>query len=112
LFDYDPMESWTKGRITLLGDAAHPLLPFLGAGASMAIEDAVLLSRAFAGKPPVAETLLRYERARLDRTSRMMLASRKQGETTEGDDADHYLTRTASFRDNSLYLYDPVQAAV
>jgi uncharacterized membrane protein YdjX (TVP38/TMEM64 family) len=44
LFDRDPMKSWSKGRVTLLGDAAHPMLPFLSQGAAMAIEDAYVLA--------------------------------------------------------------------
>ena len=50
LFDRDPMPTWTRGRITLLGDAAHPMLPFLSQGAAMAIEDAFVLARALAGR--------------------------------------------------------------
>lgn len=66
-----PMEAWTQGRITLLGDACHPTLPFLAQGAVMAIEDAVVLGRSFeahAGDIPAA--LAAYEAARLDVTAR------------------------------------------
>lgn len=81
LFDRDPMKTWTSGRITLLGDAAHPMLPFLSQGAAMAIEDGYVLAAAIAdGSDPVV-ALKRYERLRLPRTSRVQLESRKRGET-------------------------------
>ena len=48
LLDREPLASWARERVTLLGDAAHPMLPFLGQGAVMAIEDAMVLARAFA----------------------------------------------------------------
>jgi salicylate hydroxylase len=81
LFDRDPMKTWTSGRITLLGDAAHPMLPFLSQGAAMAIEDGYVLAAAIAdGTDPVV-ALKHYERLRLPRTSRVQLESRKRGET-------------------------------
>jgi salicylate hydroxylase len=81
LFDRDPMMEWSVGRITLLGDAAHPMLPFLSQGAAMAIEDAYVLGRILAqGLAPVT-ALKKYEELRLPRTSRVQLESRKRGET-------------------------------
>jgi salicylate hydroxylase len=64
-----PLERWTVGRVTLLGDAAHSMLPFLAQGAIMAIEDGYVLARALA-KHDVETALQRYERARIDRTRR------------------------------------------
>ena len=81
LFDRDPMRTWTAGRITLLGDAAHPMLPFLSQGAAMAIEDAYVLARVLAGATDVSEALRQYERLRLPRTSRVQIESRRRGET-------------------------------
>ena len=72
----EPMQSWTRGRVTLLGDACHPTLPFLAQGAVMAIEDGYILARAMAqysGQPELA--LLRYEQARLERTARVVRGS-------------------------------------
>ncbi len=80
LYDRDPLPVWTRGRVTLLGDAAHPMLPFLGLGAAMAIEDGVILARAFAAKACATEALRVYEAARSDRAGEMALASRHQGE--------------------------------
>ena len=81
LWDRDPMPTWTSGRITLLGDAAHPMLPFLSQGAAMAIEDAYVLARALAEAGDPQAALTQYERHRLPRTSRVQLESRKRGET-------------------------------
>ena len=81
LFDRDPMPNWTSGRITLLGDAAHPMLPFLSQGAAMAIEDAFVLARVLAHADDLAAGLKRYERLRLPRTARVQLESRKRGQT-------------------------------
>src|SRR5690606_16329625 len=58
LFDRDPMTTWSKGRITLLGDAAHPMLPFLSQGAAMAIEDGYVLAKALAAMPDDIERAL------------------------------------------------------
>ena len=85
LFDRDPISRWTFGRVTLLGDAAHPMLPFLGIGASMAIEDAVVLGRAVAESATLEEGLARYEQARVDRAAEVILTSRRQGELVQGE---------------------------
>jgi salicylate hydroxylase len=85
LFDRDPISQWTFGRVTLLGDAAHPMLPFLGIGASMALEDAVVLGRAISEASTVEEGLLRYQQARVERATEVVLASRRQGETIQGE---------------------------
>ena len=70
-----PMERWTVGRITLLGDACHPTLPMLAQGAAMAIEDALVLARALEAYADVETALARYEAARRDRTRRVVLGS-------------------------------------
>ena len=70
-----PMERWTSGRITLLGDACHPTLPMLAQGAVMAMEDGLVLARALAQFPEPGEALLRYEEARRERTRRVVTGS-------------------------------------
>jgi len=67
----EPMERWSAGRATLLGDAAHPMVPFMAQGACMAIEDAVVLARALHGADldTVPAALRRYENARMERTA-------------------------------------------
>ena len=80
LFDRDPMGSWTVGRATLLGDAAHPMLPYLSQGAAMALEDAMVLARMLARpERDVLAALRDYEAIRIPRTARVQLSSREQG---------------------------------
>ena len=77
LFSRRPLESWSAGQVSLLGDAAHPTLPFMGQGAVMAIEDGVVLARCLAASGHVAEALRRYEAARVERTTLVMAESRE-----------------------------------
>ena len=72
---------WVQGRVALLGDAAHPIFPFLAQGGVLAIEDAVALADALAGGAAgdVTGALLRYERARMGRAARVVAESRKNG---------------------------------
>ena len=81
LYDRDPLPRWTNGRLTLLGDAAHPMLPHMGQGANSAVEDgfalATLLEGLSGGDAP--EALLRYEALRKPRTAQMQLGGRANG---------------------------------
>ncbi|MCL4768154.1 MAG: FAD-dependent monooxygenase [Hyphomicrobiaceae bacterium] len=80
LYDPAPLERWSQGRVTLLGDAAHPVLPFLAQGGALAIEDAETLAAALRAWPSEPATAIdRYERARRPRAARMQLASRRNG---------------------------------
>src|SRR5262249_30222246 len=78
LYDREPQPLPGRGPVTLLGDAAHPMLPFVAQGAAMAIEDAAVLAAALAATPgdPVA-ALRRYEGARRARTERVVRAARR-----------------------------------
>ena len=80
LYDRDPIPRWTRGRVTMLGDAAHPMLPYLGQGACQSIEDGCVLAAALAARPddPLAALTL-YERTRRPRASQVVLASRERG---------------------------------
>jgi len=78
LFDRDPLPEWVRGRVALLGDAAHPMMPYLAQGACMAIEDGYVLANELAKSADEPERALRaYESARLPRASRVQLMSRK-----------------------------------
>jgi salicylate hydroxylase len=73
----DPIDNWTCGRVTLLGDAAHPMVPFLAAGAGQSIEDAWTLARVLARRQDdVPAALLEYQRRRLPRTTRIQAGAR------------------------------------
>ncbi|EID78359.1 MULTISPECIES: FAD-dependent monooxygenase [Rhodococcus] len=76
LYVRDPLASWTDGRAVLLGDAAHPMMPFMAQGAGMAIEDAVVLSRCLSLFDDPAVALQAYQETRLQRTSRIQRGSR------------------------------------
>ena len=78
--DRTPIEQWTHGRTTLLGDAAHPLLQYLAQGACMAIEDAVTLGRALAAcDDDIDAGFALYQRSRVARTARVVLMTREMG---------------------------------
>ena len=89
LYVRDPLPSWSRGNVTLLGDACHPMMPFMAQGAGMAIEDAVVLARYLADTPEApAQALKRYEAARHDRTARVQIGSRGNNWLKEGGNAD------------------------
>jgi len=115
LYDREPLPGWSKGRLTLLGDAAHPMLPHLGQGANQSIEDgmalAALLGQAEADAIPAA--LLVYERLRRERVAEVQAGARKHGlrvDSASGDLAkrDAELAAHAEFR-KALYTYDVLQ---
>ena len=77
LFDHAPLTQWSEGQMTLLGDAAHPMLPFMAQGASMAIEDGWVLAHALSQKTiSLADALKRYEQARKPRATALQSISR------------------------------------
>ena len=75
LFDHPALETWSKGPVTLLGDAAHPMLPFLAQGATMALEDAFVLARELANAPDIATAFATYESLRKARCTRSQKVS-------------------------------------
>jgi 6-hydroxynicotinate 3-monooxygenase len=90
LVDRDPLPHWTEGNVTLLGDACHPMTPYMAQGAAMAIEDAAVLSRCLEGidRSGVPDALRRFEATRKPRTSRVQLNSRTNSWLREPTDPD------------------------
>lgn len=79
LYEREPLPQWSLGTVTLLGDACHPMLPFMAQGAGMAIEDAVVLGRALEGatdRVQAQRALQVYERTRQERTAKIQIGSR------------------------------------
>ena len=100
LYDRDPIPQWTRGRITLLGDAAHPMLPYLGQGACQAIEDGAVLATALTAEAVNPVTgLARYERTRRPRASQVVLAARERGLS------NHLPSRWAAWRRDLLIAW-------
>jgi salicylate hydroxylase len=81
LYDREPLARWTNGRLTLLGDAAHPMLPHVGQGANQAIEDGVALAAILSrvGRASVPSALQLYERVRRAHAARVQMSSRTNG---------------------------------
>ena len=79
IYDRPVLKSWGAGRITLLGDAAHPMTPNLGQGACQALEDAVVLSQSLAGRTDIAAALRSYEQQRIPRANAFVTRSRQVG---------------------------------
>jgi salicylate hydroxylase len=75
LFDRTPLPRWSVGRVTLLGDAAHPMLPFMAQGAAQALEDGMSLTTCLSKIGDIAAAFARYENLRLPRTSRIQTMS-------------------------------------
>lgn len=80
-YDLDPLPAWSRGRVVLLGDAAHPCAPTLGQGACQALEDAVVLARCLRAYPVPEQALASYQARRSGRARAITLQSRQVGRT-------------------------------
>ncbi|MDO2934626.1 FAD-dependent monooxygenase [Paeniglutamicibacter sulfureus] len=90
LYVRDPLPSWGQGRITLLGDACHPMMPFMAQGAGQAIEDGIVLARYLdaVGDGSVEQALLDYADMRRERTAKIQMGSRENSWLKTGGTAD------------------------
>jgi salicylate hydroxylase len=79
VFVRDPLPAWTQGRVALLGDAAHPVAPFLECATDLALEDALVLARAITAAGTTPEALQRYATARIPRATALMQAAETRG---------------------------------
>ena len=118
LYDRRPLASWTSGRLVLLGDAAHAMLPHLGQGANQAIEDGVALAVLLEGRDPdeIPTILQQYEKFRRARTDAIQAEARKTGLRYNSkyenlEQRDREIANSGAFR-KSLYDYDVEKAAV
>jgi salicylate hydroxylase len=112
-----PIRNWSTQRVTILGDAAHPTLPYLAQGAAMAIEDGAVLSRALSQVGSVAEALDCYQRNRIDRTARVVKQSNENQRLfhlrSEGEIRRRFAHRDeGADRNTWLYSYNPLTVAL
>jgi salicylate hydroxylase len=117
LFNRPPIRNWSTGRVTLLGDAAHPTLPYLAQGAVMAIEDGAVLTRALDTSGSIPEVLQLYQRNRVDRTARIVLQSSANRELFHLRSVAEIRARFArrdegDERNRWLYSYNPMTVAL
>jgi salicylate hydroxylase len=117
LYDREPLSTWSRGRLTLLGDAAHPMLPHLGQGANQAIEDGMALATilARANLETVATALLAYEGLRRERVGSIQRGARENGLRYDSANPDlgvrdAQIAAHAAFR-RRLYDHDVVPEA-
>jgi len=98
LYDRDPLMRWTAGRVTLMGDAAHAMLPYMAQGAVQAIEDSAVLAKCLelADRHDLAPALRRYEETRKPRATRCQEGSRRNGEMYHLADGEQQQLRDVS----------------
>jgi salicylate hydroxylase len=118
LLDREPLERWSRGPVTLLGDAAHPMFPFFAQGAAQAIEDAAVLAGCLAQDTRApARALRRYESLRIGRTTRLQEISHVRAHVNHLPDGPEQQARDRSLAAADplvasawIYAYDPEQA--
>lgn len=104
-----PIPTWiVDGNVTLVGDAAHGMTPFLGQGATSAIEDGIVLARAMAASSSIEEGLIRYEKARHERATFIQLESNTNADRMQGQDTDLFGIEGMKDEESlGLFHYDP-----
>ncbi|MEM8981449.1 MAG: FAD-dependent monooxygenase [Pseudomonadota bacterium] len=108
IYDREPMQTWTTARIALLGDAAHPMPPYMGQGAAMAIEDAFVLATAMHGHDRVDDAFVEYQQHRTKRANATLEESRAAGRRFQdpGADTDRFDDDQA-LRSEQMFGYEP-----
>ncbi len=77
LYERNPLDRWSQGNVTLIGDACHAMMPFMAQGGAMGLEDAAILSRCVAAEADWPGALAQYERTRMERASKIQLGSHR-----------------------------------
>jgi salicylate hydroxylase len=113
LHNRPPIHNWSTARVTLLGDAAHPTLPYLAQGAVMAIEDGAVLARALDMTDTIPEAIQLYQRNRVDRTAQIVMRSSANRElfhlrSVEAIRSAFAQRNEGADRNNWLYSYNPM----
>jgi salicylate hydroxylase len=108
LFVRPPVRDWSFGRVVLIGDAAHPILPFLGLGAALAIEDGIVLSRALDAAPHREAAFAAFQNARMERVAHVREASIRQGEIIQASNPDKSTLAVSPSQNAAIFAYDPV----
>jgi 2-polyprenyl-6-methoxyphenol hydroxylase-like FAD-dependent oxidoreductase len=98
IHDRPPLQRWSHGRVTLLGDAAHPMTPNLGQGGCQAIEDAVVLSACLSTEADVTRALVTYEQRRRERANQLVLRSWRLGQLAQMESPTGRFLRDSLFR--------------
>ena len=112
LFVRPPIAQWSVGRVVLLGDAAHPILPFLGLGAALAIEDGIVLSRALAEASTVEGAFAAFQQARVARVETVRTETIRQGEIIQASDPDAVAVTRSPSQNTDLFDYDPTKIPI
>jgi salicylate hydroxylase len=112
LFVRPPIAQWSAGRVILLGDAAHPILPFLGLGAALAIEDGVVLTRALCLAPTVERAFAAFQGARMERVETVRMQTIRQGEIIQASDPDGPAVTRSPSQNVDLFDYDPTTVPI
>ncbi len=108
IYDRDPISSWTTGRVALLGDAAHPMPPYLGQGAAMAVEDAFVLATALHEQPDVESAFSAYSELRIERANGSLEESRRAGHRFQDPGADSSrFDNDQPMQAKRLFAYEP-----
>jgi 2-polyprenyl-6-methoxyphenol hydroxylase-like FAD-dependent oxidoreductase len=104
IYDRPPLPRWSENRVTLLGDAAHPMTPNLGQGGCQAIEDALVLAACLAASSDIASALRAYQARRIPRTGKIVLASRRIGKIAQWSHPALCFLRNAAVRATPAWL--------
>ena len=108
ILDRQPVRRWGEGRVTLLGDAAHPTTPNLGQGACMAIEDALVLAQCLTRKGEIQARLRKYESLRFKRTEYITRESRRAGRIGQMENALAVALRSVWLKTLPTFLVDMI----